>query len=447
MDTINRYIDANFDRFVEELRTLLRQPSGSNETECDDVGFRECANLVVKMMQDVGMKAEIMPAKCHPMIFGQLKSKTGGKTLLVASHYDVMPTGPLEEWISAPFGAEIREGRIFARGASDCKGNFMAGLKAAEAFLQSMGDVPLNLKFLVDGDDESGKGDITAFAITHKDLLQADAILYLDAGFTRDGNCPVHLGQAGALVVDLKVKTGSKDVYSIWSQLIPTATYPLTWALASLKDQNERILIKGFYDDVLPPTAEELELMKSYPWTDEGELEFWGVKRFVKGVRGLEAVKRLLYEPTCSIAGFETGGAIPCEAKARLHFHLVPDQRPEDILEKLKAHLKKHGFGDIKVTAYWSIDPLAGSTDSGIGRAIMAAVEGVGVNAYLLPHSFELGDKWISLGRDLGGIDAALIGIGDPDRKAHMPNENISLQYYRTGIKWVAGIYQEYARG
>ena len=125
----------------------------------------------------------------------------------------------------------------------------------------------------------------------------------------------------------------------------------------------------------------------------------------------------------------------------------MPDQRPEDILEKLKAHLRKHGFGDIEVTAYWSIDPLAGSEDSGIGRAIMAAVEGVGVNAYLLPHSFELGDKWISLGRDLGGIDAALIGIGDPDRKAHMPNENISLQYYRTGIKWVAGIYQEYARG
>jgi acetylornithine deacetylase/succinyl-diaminopimelate desuccinylase-like protein len=449
MDTLDRFIDGNFDRFVEELKTLLRLPSSSNETECDDASMMECAELVAQMMRDVGMQAQILPAKCHPAVFGQLKSKTDAKTLLVTSHYDVMPVEPLEEWVSDPYEPEIREGRIFARGASDCKGNFMAGLKAVEALLRSAGDVPLNLKFLVEGDDESGKGDMTAFAAAHTDLLQADAILYLDAGFTRDGNCPVHLGQAGGLRVELSIRTGSKNVYSIWTQLIPTATYPLAWALASLKDRKERVLIEGFYDDVLSPTREELELMKSYPWTDEGEMEFWGVSEFVTGVRGLEAVKRLLYEPTCSILGLETRGEeVPCEAHAQVHFHLVPNQRPADIVGKLKIHLKKHGFDEVEVsevTTYPSQDPLAGSADSAIGRAIVRAADAVGVKAYLLPHSFEFGDKWVSLGRDLGGIDAALIGIGDPDRRAHMPNENLSLRHYRMGIKWVAGIYQEYA--
>lgn len=443
----DRYIEENFDRFVAELQGYIRQPSVPPE----DVGgsveeVRQTAEMTAELMREVGIDSRLLETAYYPVVYGELSSKAGGKTLLIFSHYGVVSTGPREKWVADPFGAEIWEGRIISRGASDPKGNVMACFKAVEAWLETRGDVPLNLKFLFPC-GEMAKSD-PKFVDNYRHLLDADALLMVDAGFTRDENCPVHLGTCGFLSVDLKLATGTKDVYNIWAQLIPNAVYPLVWALASLKDSNEQVLIEGFYDDVLPPTEEELELMKSYPWQDEGELKFWGVKNFVQGVTGFEAVRRLLCEPTCSVCAFQAGELdelggffVPCEAMARVDFHLVPDQRPDDILEKFKAHLRKHGFGEIEVTEHAKSPPMAGSADWKIGQAIMRSAEQVGVTAYLLPHSFEL---WGRLGRQLG-VEQALFGIADGDRKAHFPNEIISLSYYKTGIKWLARIMWEYA--
>lgn len=445
-DDIFQYIDDNADHFVGELQTLMRQPSVSAE----DWGIDKGAALVQTMMEQIGITADILPARHSSFVVGEMKSGESDKTLLVTSHYDVVPPGPLEQWDSDPFAAEIRDGRIYGRGAADPKGNLVATFKAAEAWRAVRGDIPVNLKFLIDGDDESRLGDFRGFVEQHKARLAADAVLLVDAGFTRDGNSPVHLGNVGSLTVDLSVQTGSKDPYIIWTQLVPDAAYRLVWALASLKDANEKVLIDGFYDDVYRPNEADLALLATYPWTDEGELEFWGIDRFVTGVEGVEAVRRLLFEPTCSICGIEpgirlddAGTLVPSRAGARVNFHLVPDQDPADILDKLQAHLAQHGLEDVEISVYRQHAPIAGSPDSEIGQALVRGASAAGVRSYLMPYSFELGYAWSGLGKQLG-VDGALIGIADPDRRAHFANENISVDYYLRGIKWIAAAYGEY---
>lgn len=448
LDKLFQHIDNNAHRYVEELRTFIRQPSVSAE----DRGIREGATLVRKMMQEIGIDAEMVEATHSPFILGSLSSQNSNKTLLVTSHYDVVPEGPRSQWQVDPFSAELQNGDIIGRGAADPKGNLMAGLKAVQALMELHGDVPVNFKFLIDGDDESGLGDFAGFVEDNKELLACDAVLLIDAGFTRDGNSPVHLGNAGCLTVDLSVVTGNKDPYIIWTQIIPDAAYRLTWALASLKDQDETVLIDGFYEDVYIPNESDLALLRTYPWADEGEIDFWGIDHFVTGAQGVDAVRRLLFEPTCSICGLEpglanddTGTLVPSRASARINFHLVPHQDPDDILVKLERHLQKHGLGDVQIKVFRKYQPIAGSAAAPIGQAVVRAAEQVGIRSYLIPYSFELGYAWSGLGRQLG-VDGALVGVADPDRRAHFPNEHISVKYYLDGIKWMAATYLEYGR-
>src|SRR5262249_49100519 len=190
-------------------------------------------------------------------------------TLLITTHYDVVSPGAVEQWNSPPFAAELKDNDIIGRGAADPKGNFMAGVETVHAWREVAGELPVNLKFMVEGDDEVETGHLGEFVTSHRDLLAADSVLLLDAGYTRDGYSPIHLGTAGSLAVELSVKTGSKEPYFIWTQLVPDAAFRLVWALASLKDQNERVLIDGFYDNVQPPTPAEQALMDEYPWRDE----------------------------------------------------------------------------------------------------------------------------------------------------------------------------------
>ncbi len=441
-----REIDSASEAAIADLRHLMRQPSVTR----DEHACAACAEEVAIIMRASGLQAEVLPAHHNPLVVGQTEQRAGRPTLLIAGHYDVVEPGPREAWTNDPFGADLVDGDIRGRGAVDPKGNLVAGIKAAEAFLKVAGETPVNLKWLVDGDDEAHLGDLGGFVDAHREKLACDAVLLLDAGFTRDNNSPVHLGTAGSLGVDLRVRTGSKEPYFIWTQIVPDAAYRLTWALASLKDASERVLIDGFYDDVAPPTDAETKLMEHYPWRGDGELAFWGVREFVTGARGVDALRRLLYEPTCSIHGIEPGlgraasdSLVPNEARARINFHLVPDQDPEDILAKLHAHLDRIGFSDVEVGVFRSFAPMAGSAHSPLGLAVERAAQHVGVSTYLLPHSFEFGDKWCWLGNRLG-VEGGMIGIGDPDRRAHFPNEHLTVPYFLNGIRWVAASYWEY---
>jgi acetylornithine deacetylase/succinyl-diaminopimelate desuccinylase-like protein len=447
LEAVFNYIDARAEESIADLQRLMQAPSITE----DEAACRACAEMLAGMMRDIGLQAEVLPSAHNPVVVAESPPVAGRPTLLITSHYDVVAPGSEAEWASPPFAAVCRDGDIVGRGAADPKGNLMAGLKAAQAWLQAAGELPVNLKFLVEGDDEAETGrHLGDFVDAHRERLQADGVLLLDAGYTRDGNSPVHLGSAGSLAVMLRARTGSKEPYFIWTQLVPDAAFRLSWALASLKDQDERVRLPGFYDAVQPPTPDEIALLEAYPWRDEEELEFWGIESFVTGARGVQAIQRLLYTPTCSIHGFEPGldrpnanSLVPCEARAMVNFHLVPDQDPDQVLAQLRQHLQQHGFGDVAIEVLRSFKPIAGSARSPLGQALLRGAEHAGVRTYLLPHSFEFGDKWCWLGQRLG-VEGALIGVADPDRCAHYPNEHISIPYYLSGIKWVAAALGEY---
>jgi acetylornithine deacetylase/succinyl-diaminopimelate desuccinylase-like protein len=443
-----RRVEARAEDYVADLQRLMRLPSVTE----DETACANCAEAVAEMMRAAGLSAEVLPAAHNPVVLGESPPRAGRPTLLITSHYDVVAPGPEADWASPPFAAERRGDDIVGRGAADPKGNLVAGLKAAQAWLEAADELPVNVKFLVEGDDEAETGKhLGGFVDEHRARLAADGVLLLDAGFTRDGNSPVHLGSAGSLAVELRVRTGSKEPYFIWTQLVPDAAFRLAWALASLKDPDERVRLDGFYDAVQPPTPEEQTLLAGYPWRDEEELAFWGIERFVTGARGPQAIERLLYQPTCSIHGFEPGldranasSLVPCEAWARVNFHLVPDQDPEVVLAQLREHLQRHGFGDVAVEVVRIFKPIAGSAASPLGHALLRGAELAGVRTYLLPHSFEFGDKWCWLGQRLG-VEGALIGVADPDRRAHFANEHISVPYFINGIKWVAASLGAYS--
>lgn len=445
-------VDDSADELVEDLLRLLRQPSvTADQSDC-----RACAEMVADLVRKAGLDARLIERPGHnPVVFGWSEQTPDRPTLLVSGHYDVVPTGPEEDWRTPPFAAVMRDGDITARGACDPKGNVVAGIKAAQLW-QRLGALPINLKFVFEGDDE-GPGDhleqMIVFADEHRDLLEADAVLLLDSGFSRSGHSPIHLGTAGSLALKLSVTTGTKPPAFIRTPIVPDAAFRLVWALASLKQPDEQVAVHGFYDDVRRPTAEAEELLKDVPWRDEDELAFWGIDEFVTGVRGVDCIRRMLYAPTCSIHGFGPGverpnadSMIPSSAHAWVNFHLVPDQNPDDIFAKVRRHLDELGFGDVVMERFRSFAPIAGRPDdSPLGNALLRGADRVGVGAYLLPDSYELGDKWCCLGQRLG-VEGALVGIGDPDRCAHMPNEHITIDYFVRGIKWVAASYWEYAQ-
>lgn len=448
LDKVFQHIDAQSARWIQDLQRVMQQPSVTE----DEADCRDCAELVSGFLREVGLQAQVLPSRHNPVVVAATPHRDGLPTLLITSHYDVVPPGPLEAWSNPPFAAELRNGDIIGRGAADPKGNLLAGLEAVRAWREVIGELPINIKFMVEGDDEVETGHLGDFVTLHREQLQADGVLLLDAGFMRDGNSPIHLGTAGSLAVELSVTTGTKEPYFIWTQLIPDAAFRLVWALASLKDQNEHILVDGFYDRVQKPTIQEQALMSQYPWNDQGDYGFWGIQEFVTGAHGEEAIRRLLYEPTCSIHGMEPGldrpnasSLVPNRARAWVNFHLVPDQDPDDILAKLTAHLAQRGLGDVHIKPFRNFRPIAGSANSPLGNALLRAARRAGVGSYLLPHSFEFGDKWCWLGQLLG-VEGALIGIADPDRRAHFVDEHISVPYYMNGIKWVAAAMWEYSQ-
>jgi acetylornithine deacetylase/succinyl-diaminopimelate desuccinylase-like protein len=444
------YVDEHAPRFVAELQTFIRQPSVSME----NLGVAECAELLRDMLQRIGIPATILQTSTHPMVYVDLKSRSASKTLLVTGHYDTQPVGKRDAWTADPFSGALHDGIIEGRGAADSKANVVAVVKALEALLQVTGDVPVNLKFLYDGDDEAGGRSLAGFVEQHKDLLQADDVLEVDGGLDLQGRAPVHLANCGTLNLELRARTATKDGVSIFAQLIPNAAWRLVWALSSLKAPDERVLVEGFYDDLLPATDEEERYLAAAPWSDEERLRAWGLTSFLGDVRGQAAARKLSLEPACTVSGINAGftdrgvgRVVPGSAVAKLNFQLIANQQPDDIYRKVKAHLQKYGFGDIEVVKLSQIEPASTPIGSLISRAVLGAAPTVGLEAYALPRTYDHGKLWSWLATRIGVPGgAALVGFAQPGRNTHAPNERISVEYYLRGIKFVASIWHAYSQ-
>lgn len=446
---VDAYLEAHLDESLAELSRLVAQPS----VGAQNWGLQECAALVGEMLRKRGFQVEIMPTDGAPVVFAERKGKSD-KTLLFYNHYDVQPPEPLELWETPPFEPTRRDGKLYGRGVSDDKGHIVARLFALDAWLESEGDLPCNVKFIIEGEEETSSAHLFDFIRNHKDRLKADACIWEFGGVDHRDVPMQYLGLRGICYVELSVETASTDVHSgLGGSIFPNAAWRLVWALNTLKDPQERILIPGFYDRVRPPTPRDIELMEALPDVAEEYKTRYGVKEFLKGLRGGTALKvEEVFSPTCTICGLTSGyqgpgskTVLPARASAKVDFRLVPDQTPEDILQKLRSHLDAQGFPDVRITYLGGEPPARTDPDHPFIRIVVeSAREVYGVPMQIVPLTGGSGPNHPFV-HDLG-LPVATAGMGYPDTRTHAPNENIRIDLYLKHARHIARVLSEFAR-
>jgi acetylornithine deacetylase/succinyl-diaminopimelate desuccinylase-like protein len=355
--SISAIVDSEMDSLVADLQTLIRQPSVSAKKQ----GLVECANLVANIMQKAGISSEVLyldDKGISPIVYGEVRSKSNpGKTLMFYNHYDVQPEEPLELWEPEPFSGKVEGNYIYGRGSADDKGELITRIKAVEYFLRKTGDVPCNVKFMVEGEEEVGSVHVEQYLWKYQDRLRCDGVIWEFGCIDMKDRPIISLGMKGLLYVELVARGPSRDAHSSLAVLIENPAWRLVSALATMRDRNSgKILIKDWYKEVRPFTREELAVISKEPFDEKEFKREYGIDRFVKNAKGADVRKALVGMPTCNIAGFNSGytgegvkTVLPAQAVVKIDFRLVPDMVPEKQLERLKSHLKRHGFADIEV--------------------------------------------------------------------------------------------------
>jgi acetylornithine deacetylase/succinyl-diaminopimelate desuccinylase-like protein len=358
MKKILTHVDKNFDSLVSDLQVLIRQPSVSAKNQ----GIEECALLVSRILKRSGIRSQILRLRkgVAPIVFGEVKSKKNpNKTLLFYNHYDVQPAEPFELWDDEPFSGKVKGNKIFGRGSADDKGELVTRIKAVESFLKSTGDVPCNIKFVIEGEEEVGSANIEAFLKKYKSKFSCDAVIW-EFGYVDSKNRPIiGLGMKGLLYVELLARESVRDAHSSLAVIIKNPAWRLVEALKTLRDDSGRILIKDWYKEIVPFSDVDLNLLSKEPFDEKDFKTEYGIKEFVGGKKGIAVKKALAGEPTCNIAGFMSGyvlqGAktvLPSSALVKIDFRLVPKMDPKKQLTRLRNHLEQKGFSDIKVRVY-----------------------------------------------------------------------------------------------
>ena len=450
LDAVFAFIDSQRERSIVDLQRLVQQPSVSAQ----GIGLDECADLVVALMAEEGLLATAHPiAGGPPCVIGALPSQTSDRTLLCYAHYDVQPVEPVELWTYPPYSGELADGRMWGRGATDNKSGVMAFIKAAAAWRAVAGDVPVNLKFITEGEEEIGSVHLGPFIEANPELVRADAMHCLDGGVDPSVRVPdIDLGLKSVLFVELVARGANADIHSLNAPLVPQPAWELVRALNTLVDANRRILIDDWYEGLWEIGDEEHEqLLANAARLDLDQLKAeWGISEFALGREGIEALQARAYEPTCNIAGLTSGyqgpGSKtigPNEARAKMDFRLPPLIDPERAVERLQNHMVKHGFGHIEVNLEGRTPepPYKISVREDISQAIIRAattvfgappvVNGVSAEGTILKH------VW---------MPTVLTGFAQPDCNLHAPNESIDLEHYIKGIKYAAAIMWEYGR-
>jgi acetylornithine deacetylase/succinyl-diaminopimelate desuccinylase-like protein len=444
------YIDAHLRGAVGDLIRLTAQPSISAKRE----GVRECGEMVVEELTKAGFEADLVPTADpgYPGIIAEAKG-TSDKTLLVDTHYDVQPADPLDEWETPPFEPTERDGYLYGRGISDDKGPIIARLAAVKALRETLGELPIGIKWCLEGAEEIGSPGFHDFVSANVDRLKSDVCIWEGGGVNWDGRPLVMLGVKGLLYVELECVAASTDSHSSYAPVIPNPAWRLVWALGTLKDATEHVNLRGFYDNVRPALEQEATVIKALPDTSREFLHNLGVDMAVGEATGYEFRRRLIMDPTCNIAGVVSGytgeGAktiLPGVAKAKLDFRLVPNQDPDEVLASLRTHLDEHGFSDIKVSVYSSEHPARTPIgDPFVKMVVDSARNAYGSEPYVSPSMPGTGPQHPI--QELLGVPVASCGIDYPGNRIHAPNENIRLDYFRLGIMHTAELINELGKG
>ncbi|GAB4527442.1 MAG: M20/M25/M40 family metallo-hydrolase [Anaerolineales bacterium] len=450
MSPLDTYLTQHLDESLSELAALCAQPS----VAAQNLGMQEAAAMVAEMLRKRGFEVQIFPTEGAPVVFGERKGRNPNKTLLIYNHYDVQPPEPLDLWESPPFEPTIRDGHMYARGVSDDKGHLVSRLFAIDALLAAEGELPCNVKFIVEGEEEIGSVHLPEFVRTHSDLLASDGCLWEFGGVDHTGAPVQYLGLRGICYVELSVQTALQDVHSgLGGSIFPNAAWRLIWALNSLKGPDERIRIPGFYDNIVPPSERDRALMAALPPVADLYRERFGLAGFLHGITDEVELKMTeVFQPTCTICGLTSGyqGAgsktvLPAKASAKVDFRMVPNQTTEQILEGLRAHLDAEGFPDVEIT-YLGGGPAARTDPDAPIVHLMAetAAQVYDRPMRIVPMSGGSGPNHAFVTHL--GVPIVTAGIGHLDSRAHAPNENIRLDLYLKGAQHVVRILHAFSR-
>jgi len=451
MADVQLYIDREMSRFQAELFDFLRIPSVSAGSE-HSPDIHDAASWVGDRLRDAGLEASVMETPGHPVVLGEWRGAgPDAQTLLIYGHYDVQPPEPLDEWHSPAFEPTVRDGNLFARGASDDKGQLFLHIKALESQLKGAGSLPVNVVVVAEGEEEIGSPNLVPFVEAHKDRLACDAVVISDSSMFAQGLPSLLFSLRGLAYFEIHVQGPGGDLHSgTYGGAVVNPGNTLADIVASLKNDDGRIAIPGFYDDVLDWDSATREALQALPFDlDEfkAEVEAPGLS----GEAGFSLLERLWIRPTCDVNGLLCGytgeGAktvLPARAMAKVSFRLVPDQTPERVRELLQAHLAEVAPPEVRVR----VEELHG------GRPWKAELSGEFFEAAkrALEKAFETPPVLTGEGgsipivvdfQEILGAPVLLMGFAPPGANMHAPNEWIPLENFEKGIRAMAHFYAE----
>jgi acetylornithine deacetylase/succinyl-diaminopimelate desuccinylase-like protein len=454
MQEVIAFIDKSRDRFVDDLIAWVRIPSISCDPERTTDVHRGADHLRAQLAALGATRAELWPTAGHPAVFAEWAGAPGRPTLLVYGHHDVQPVDPLGEWITPPFEPSIREGRLWGRGTVDDKGQVFIHVKAIESFVRTVGRLPINLKMIVEGEEEIGSVNLDALLRDHAADLLADFVCVSDTAMFGRGIPSLCVGLRGLAYLEVFVDGPAFDLHSgTFGGGVMNPIHALARMIATLHDDRGRVAIAGFYDAVLPLSPSERAEIAGLPFDEREWLRSTGAPA-TWGEQGYSTLERVWARPTldcCGIGGgFQGTGAktiIPCRAQAKLSCRLVPDQEPDDIARKLAAHLERVAPPGVRVRT----EVLHGGRPylAPTGHPVFEVAKRAFSKAFGKPTVFMREGGSIPFVRtiaDATGKPCLLMGFGQPDENAHAPNEWLDLGNYDLGIKSAAYLYDELGR-
>jgi acetylornithine deacetylase/succinyl-diaminopimelate desuccinylase-like protein len=454
MDKVIDFINVNRERYLEELKALLAIPSISALPEhTGDV--KHCADWCADEMRRIGLQhVRLIDTPGNPVVYGDWLDAPDAPTILFYGHYDVQPVDPLELWESPPFEATVRDGEIYARGSADDKGQVFMHFKAVEAHLKQNGRMPVNIKFILEGEEEVGSVNLDAFVRSHKSELSADLVVISDSPMFARGVPSICYGLRGLVYFQIDLRGSSTDLHSgSFGGAVANPAFVLSQMLAQMKDRGGRVRIPGFYDDVVPLQEEEKKAWASLPFNEKKFKKDFGIPK-VFGETGYTTLERTWARPTFEVNGLLSGftgeGAktvLPALAMAKVSMRLVPKQMPDTIAKLFEAYVQDIApkTVELKITRMHGGKPWMTSYDNPFIQAAGRAIEkGFGRKPVFTREGGSI--PVVSTFQEELGLPSVLFGVGLPDENAHAPNEKLDVANFHGGIISSAIFYDEISR-
>lgn len=447
--TIAKYLDQHADKFVTELQDFLRIPSVSADPAFLPHMTR-AANWVEQQFRQLGFKTELVKTPGHPIVYAEWLHAPGAPTALVYGHYDVQPPDPLDLWTTPPFEPTIRDGAIYARGATDDKGQVFTHIKSAEAWLKTVGKLPINLKYVIEGEEEVGSKNLDDFLTARKDALKCDVAVISDTSQYSADVPAITVGLRGIIACEVAVTGPKKDLHSgVFGGSVANPATGLARMIAALHDDAGRIQIPGFYDDVVPLSKEERVEIAALPFEEAEYRQELGVPA-VFGETGFSTTERRWARPTCEVNGLFGGYTgvgpktiVPSKATVKITCRLVPNQNPEKLLHSLESFLRSRLPTGLTME-FTSFHGAPGFLMDRNSPYLKAAAEAVAEGFGQPPVSIREGGSIpvVTTFKEILGVDTLLLGWGLNTDNLHSPNEHFSLANFQRGIKASAALWE-----